>query len=61
MLSVEQLTGREDSHLVEIQGKHRLQAEAAAAFAALQADALAAGFELAIASSFRSFDRQLAI
>ena len=61
MLSIEQLTGREASHLVEVQGGHHLQAEAAAAFAALQADALAAGFELAIASSFRSFDRQLAI
>ena len=38
-----------------------LQAEAAAAFAALQGDALAAGFDLAIASSFRSFERQCAI
>jgi LAS superfamily LD-carboxypeptidase LdcB len=61
MLSPEQLTGREETHLVELPGGHRLQAEAAEAFASLQEDARRAGFELAIASSFRSFDRQLAI
>jgi LAS superfamily LD-carboxypeptidase LdcB len=56
-----QLTGAEESHLVPVEGRHRLQAEAAEAFLRLQRDAAVAGFELAIASSFRSFARQLAI
>ncbi len=56
-----QLAGLDDSHLVELPDGHRLQAEAAAAFRCLQADAAAAGFGLAIASSFRSFARQLTI
>ena len=60
-LNARQLTGRDDSHLVVLPGDHRLQAEAAEAFALLQADAQAAGFELSVASSFRSFARQLAI
>jgi LAS superfamily LD-carboxypeptidase LdcB len=61
MLNVAQLTGRQEDHLVTVAEEHRLQAGAADAFAALQADARRAGFELAIASGFRSFDRQLAI
>jgi hypothetical protein len=60
-LSVAQLTGRDDSHLVMLPCGHRLQADAAKAFTLLQRDAAEAGFELAIASSFRSFERQLAI
>ena len=56
-----QLTGREETHLVSVADGHRLREEAAAAFSALQADARAAGFELAIASSFRSYQRQLTI
>jgi len=60
-LNAQQLTGRDDSHLVTLPDGHRLQAEVARAFAALQRDARAAGFDLAIASSFRSFSRQLAI
>lgn len=60
-LNAAQLTGREDTHLLELTGGHRLQLPVAQAFAALQADALAAGFELAIASSFRSYSRQLTI
>jgi LAS superfamily LD-carboxypeptidase LdcB len=60
-LNPRQLTGLDDSHLVTLPDGHRLQAEVADAFAALQADARDAGFELAIASSYRSFDRQLAI
>lgn len=61
VLSARQLTGQDDSHLVSLSDGHRLQAPVAAAFAALQSDARRAGFELAIASSFRSFERQLAI
>ena len=60
-LTVRQLTGLDDSHLVTLPGGHRLQDEVAQAFTALQLDARKVGFELAIASSFRSFTRQLAI
>ena len=60
-LTVRQLTGLDDSHLVTLPCGHRLRDEVAQAIAALQADARRAGFELAIASSFRSFARQLAI
>jgi len=56
-----QLTGLDDSHLVNLPGGHRLQMPAAEAFSALREDAAAAGFDLVIASSFRSFERQLAI
>ncbi len=58
MLTIAQLTGRDDSHLVPCAGPHRLQADAAAAFGRLQSDAREAGFELAIASSHRSYERQ---
>lgn len=60
-LNPRQLTGLDDSHLVTLPDGHRLQGEAAQAFAALQEDARQAGFELAIASSYRPFARQLAI
>jgi LAS superfamily LD-carboxypeptidase LdcB len=60
-LTAEQLTGLDESHLVELPCGHHLQEEAARAFTTLQADAHEAGFDLAIASSFRSFARQLAI
>ena len=56
-----QLTGREETHLSTLPSGHRLQAAAAEAFLALRQDALAAGFDLAIASSFRSYSRQLDI
>ncbi len=60
-LSLAQLTGRDESHLLTLADGNRLLPAAAEAFARLQVDALVAGFELAIASSFRSFERQLAI
>ena len=60
-LTVRQMTGLDDSHLVALADGHRLQDEVARAFTALQADARKAGFELAIASSFRAFSRQLTI
>ena len=60
-LTRRQLTGLDDSHLVTLACGHRLQQAAAEAFGKLQADARRAGFELAIASSFRSFERQLLI
>lgn len=61
VLNAKQLTGLDESHLVSLPCGARLQADAARAFTALQADAARAGFELAVASSFRSFARQLAI
>lgn len=60
-LTPRQLTGLDESHLVELPGGHRLRGEVALAFTRLQSDARKAGFELAVASSFRSFSRQLAI
>lgn len=61
VLTPRQLTGLDDTHLVTLPGGHRLQEEVAGAFTALQAEAYQAGFELAIASGFRPFARQLAI
>jgi LAS superfamily LD-carboxypeptidase LdcB len=58
---LKQLTGQDESHLVPLACGHRLQEEAAQAFIALQLDARRAGFELAIASGYRSFARQLTI
>ena len=60
-LTAQQLTGQDESHLITLPSGHRLEAKAALAFESLQADALEAGFELEIASSYRSFDRQCAI
>jgi LAS superfamily LD-carboxypeptidase LdcB len=61
LLNERQLTGRDASHLLEFADNHFLLPEAAQAFADLQSAAQGAGFDLAIASSFRSYDRQLAI
>lgn len=56
------LLGLDDSHLVPLtEPGHRLQAEAKQAFMAMQAAAAKAGLQLMPASSFRSFERQLAI
>lgn len=60
-LTPEQLTGRCESHLSGMACGHSMQTEAARAFAQLQSDAREAGFDLAIVSAFRSFERQLAI
>ena len=56
-----QLLGLDDGHLVAAPGDGRLHPAAAAALAALCADARSAGFDLAIASAWRSYARQLAI
>jgi LAS superfamily LD-carboxypeptidase LdcB len=60
-LNPRQLTGLDEDHLITLPDGHRLQEDAAQAFAALQDDARRAGFQLMIASSFRSFARQLVI
>ena len=59
-LTAAQLTGQADDHLQYIEGTG-LQADCWAAVHALQASAAQAGFDLQVASGFRSFDRQLAI
>lgn len=55
------LTGRTNRHLVEIGEGVWLHTELAAPWQCLAAEAAGQGIELAIASGFRSFDRQLAI
>ena len=60
-LSLAQLTGMAESHLVALPCGNQMQQQAADAFARLQADAREAGYQLTIASSFRSFARQAAI
>lgn len=60
-LNAAELTGRAESHLVSLADGQRLQAEVATAFKALQCDARKAGFELAVASCYRSYARQCAI
>ncbi|MGL4251598.1 MAG: M15 family metallopeptidase [Aeromonas sp.] len=61
-MTQEQLMGLDESHLVVVgAGPHRLTAATAAAFNDMQVVALHAGFNLQPASSWRSFERQLAI
>ena len=56
------LTGRSAAHLAPIsEGPHRLQPEAVEAFTRIQDTARLAGFNLQPASTFRDFERQLAI
>lgn len=61
MINAEMLTGRSTEHLAVLSGNHRLQPAAVVAFQAMQQAAKAAGFDLQPASTFRDFDRQLAI
>jgi hypothetical protein len=56
-----ELTGQAAGHLCAVDERHALHPLAARAFLALREEAAAAGFELAIASAHRSFERQLAI
>jgi hypothetical protein len=56
-----QLVGLDDGHLAPLAGGGHLHPAAAAAFEALRADARAAGFDLAVASAWRGYARQLAI
>jgi LAS superfamily LD-carboxypeptidase LdcB len=62
VLDSEQLTGRTRAHVLELaEPPCTLQPDAARAFVALREAAAAAGLDLAAASSFRDFQRQLAI
>jgi LAS superfamily LD-carboxypeptidase LdcB len=59
-LTAEQLTGRDEAHL-EWEDGIGLVPQCRVAFTALQARAREVGFDLQVASGFRSFERQLAI
>ncbi|RSM23580.1 peptidase M15 [Aeromonas salmonicida] len=61
-MTQEQLLGLDESHLVLVgRGPHRLTAATAAAFNDMQVAAAHEGHNLQAASSWRSFERQLAI
>ncbi|CNB49035.1 D%2CD-carboxypeptidase family protein [Yersinia frederiksenii] len=61
MITSQMLTGRSTEHLEVLTGNHRMQPQAVAAFLAMQQAAKVAGFDLQPASTFRDFERQLAI
>lgn len=61
MITAAMLTGQSDQHVIPLSDGHRLQPQAAAAFQGLRQAAARQGFNLQPASSFRDFDRQLAI
>ncbi|SDJ45049.1 LD-carboxypeptidase LdcB, LAS superfamily [Ferrimonas sediminum] len=60
MLSQQQLLGLDQGHLVALDGQ-RLESRTAVALRQLQEAAHSAGFDVQIASGWRSFERQLAI
>ncbi|MCS3454434.1 LAS superfamily LD-carboxypeptidase LdcB [Aeromonas sp. BIGb0405] len=61
-MTQDQLLGQDEGHLVLLgAGPHRLTAAAATAFEEMQVAAAAAGHNLQPASSWRGFERQLAI
>lgn len=59
-MNLAQLTGQDETELVNYNG-YLLHADVVTDWAALQSDAAQAGFDLAIASAYRSFSRQLLI
>ena len=60
-LTIEQLLGTDDGHLVQCGDNHRLTAATWVAFQAMQRHALEDGIDLQLVSSFRDFNRQLSI
>lgn len=60
-MTMRQWLGIDQSHLVDIDGKHRLQAEVIDAFKQMQEAAAANDIDLQLVSSFRSFDQQCSI
>ena len=60
MISIEQLVGKDDSALVAVL-QHFLHRDIVDDWSALQAAATEAGFDLAVVSAYRSFERQLFI
>ncbi len=59
-LTLDQLVGRDDAHVIDWNGTS-LNSQVLNPFKRLSYDAKKAGFDLRIASGFRSFDRQLTI
>ena len=61
-LDARQLTGRSRDHVIEVgELGSVLHPQAAQAFLALRREAAAAGLDVAVASGFRDFERQLGI
>ncbi len=60
-MTPEQLTGQDQSHLHQLYPNHWVHLGAIEAIQSLQKAAAKAGFDLRLASSFRSFERQKAI
>ena len=60
LISIEQLVGKDDSALVAVH-QHFLHRDIVADWTALQAAATEVGFDLAVVSAYRSFERQLFI
>lgn len=58
---IEQLTGQNSSHLIKLDDNNLVHKTVQSDFTALQVAAKKAGFNLQIASGFRSFERQLMI
>ena len=61
ILSNEQLTGHDDSHIFWLDESTGIHQQALSAWKAISEEAQMAGFELKIASGYRGFTRQLAI
>ena len=61
ILTNQQLTGRDESHLVWLDESTRIHQQALPAWKAMSEEAKLAGFDLKIASGYRGFDRQLSI
>jgi LAS superfamily LD-carboxypeptidase LdcB len=61
MITVFNLMGLDDSHLVECQLQHKLQPQVCLAFKELQRAALADGIDCQIVSAYRGFAQQLTI
>ena len=59
-LTLNQLVGLDDTHIMDWNGT-KLHSQVLTSLARLRSDANEAGFDLRVASGFRSFDRQLAI
>ena len=60
LISIKQLVGKDDSALVAVH-QHFLHRDIVADWATLQAAATEVGFDLAVVSAYRSFERQLVI
>ena len=61
ILSNQQLTGHDESHLIWLDESTGIHQQALTAWKAMSEEAKLAGFDLKIASGYRGFDRQLTI